>query len=475
MIFSSPIFLFFFLPSLLVLYYGSPQRFKNTLLLTASLLFYAWGEGFYVILMLVSIALNFVLGKLIDLNRDQKRYLVLGVFLNLAILISYKYANFLVNNLDLVLLKLHISPIVLKPVHLPLGISFFTFQAISYLIDIRRGEIESQKNILNLGLYISLFPQLIAGPIVRYQTINKQITNRTVSSVEFLEGAERFILGLAKKMLIANPLGFAVDSIFAMPIETVPAHVAWFGIMLYALQIYFDFSGYSDMAIGIGKMFGFRFLENFNYPYISQSVQEFWRRWHISLSTWFRDYLYIPLGGNRGASWRTYFNLWCVFVLCGLWHGASWNFLIWGMFHGLILIVERLGLAALLTNSWRPLRHLYLVLVILTSWVFFRAENLSQALDYLSAMYQFNFFSVSFEFLDLLTAELFIALVVGIILSMPLYRGLKSRLPTYSQESNSFSVVAAFSVRLALAAGLLLLAMMQLASSTHNPFIYFRF
>jgi len=475
MVFSSPIFLFFFLPSLLVLYYSSPQRFKNILLLLASLLFYAWGEGFYFILMLVSITLNFLFGQLIEAKRDQNRYLFIGVFLNLAILISYKYSNFIADNLDLALFTLGINAIELDPVHLPLGISFFTFQAISYLIDIKRGEIESQKNILNLGLYISLFPQLIAGPIVRYQTISQQISKRSVSSTQFLEGAEQFIFGLAKKMLIANPLGYAVDVIFAMPIETVPAHVAWFGVLLYALQIYFDFSGYSDMAIGIGKMFGFRFLENFNYPYISQSVQEFWRRWHISLSTWFRDYLYIPLGGNRLSSWRTYFNLWCVFVLCGLWHGASWNFLVWGMFHGFILIIERLGLSSLLANIWRPLRHVYLMLMILTSWVFFRAEDLPQSLDYLGAMYGFDFFSMSFEFLDLLTTELFLSLLIGILLSMPLYRRLKPITSDYDQTSVSFRSIAAILLRVVLVTSLLLLSMMQLAASTHNPFIYFRF
>lgn len=475
MVFSSPIFLFFFLPTLLVFYYCSPQRFKNLLLLLASLLFYAWGEGFYVILMLVSIALNYVFGRLIESQRDQLRYLITGVSLNLAILVSYKYSNFIVDNLNILLSGLGASELDLAPVHLPLGISFFTFQAISYLVDVKRGEIESQKNILNLGLYISLFPQLIAGPIVRYQTINNQITQRKVTSLNFLEGAERFILGLAKKMLIANPLGYAVDSIFAMPIETLPTHVLWFAILLYALQIYFDFSGYSDMAIGLGKMLGFRFLENFNYPYISKSLQEFWRRWHISLSTWFRDYLYIPLGGNRGSHVRTYLNLSCVFVLCGLWHGASWNFLIWGLFHGGVLSIERMGLGRLMKRTWTPVRHAYLLIVILTSWVFFRADTLQQSVEYLTMMYRFDFFSVPFEVLDILNIELFIALIAGLLLSTPVYRVLKEKMPAYDTSSLSIRALVSSTLRCLIAGTLLTLVMMQLAASTHNPFIYFRF
>jgi len=475
MVFSSPVFLFFFLPSLIVLYYLAPQKFKNTLLLCASLFFYAWGEGFYVVLMLLSIALNYLFGRLIEHKADDVRYLAVGVAFNLIILISYKYANFLVDNLNVLISIIGVDPVMVEPIHLPLGISFFTFQAISYLIDIKRGEIECQRNILDLGLYISLFPQLIAGPIVRYQTINNQISNRTVSSSQFLQGAERFVLGLAKKMLIANPLGYAVDTIFAMPIESMPAHVAWFGILLYALQIYFDFCGYSDMAIGLGRMFGFRFLENFNYPYVAQSVQDFWRRWHISLSTWFRDYLYIPLGGSRASAWRTYLNLCCVFVLCGLWHGASWNFLIWGLFHGALLILERLGLGRLLLNAWRPFRHLYLFTVILTSWVFFRAESLEQSSEYLWAMYSFSFFNVSFNFLDLLTTELLIALTVGLIVSTPIYPWLHNKLFEKTDSRVAVSRALTLTMRLTFVAVLLLLSMMQLAASTHNPFIYFRF
>jgi alginate O-acetyltransferase complex protein AlgI len=282
---------------------------------------------------------------------------------------------------------------------------------------------------------------------------------------------ERFILGLAKKMLIANPLGAVVDSIFALPPETVPTHVAWFGILLYALQIYYDFSGYSDMAIGLGRMLGFRFLENFNYPYSAQTLQDFWRRWHISLSTWFRDYLYIPLGGNRGSSVKTYFNLFCVFFLCGLWHGASWNFLFWGMFHGVILALERAGLSRLVYSLPRFFRHLYLLVVVLVSWVFFRAENLGAAVDYLQSMFNFQFFSVPFEFIDAINPEVLIALIAGLLLSFPgVYRPLCGK-----QNVTAYKPALVEALRFPILFGLLFLSAMQLAASTHNPFIYFRF
>lgn len=471
MVFSSPIFLFFFLPALIALHFCTPKQFKNILLLLASLLFYAWGEGFYLALMLCSIVINFVFGRLIDKHENARAFLIAGVSINLGILISYKYSNFIVDNVNAGFNLLGLPSFDLAPVHLPLGISFFTFQAVSYLIDIYRKEIASQQSLIKLGLYISLFPQLIAGPIVRYKTIMAEIDSRPASSRMFAEGAERFTYGLAKKMLIANPLGYAVDVIFDLPLSELPTHVVWIGILFYALQIYFDFSGYSDMAIGLGRMFGFRFLENFNYPYSAQSLQEFWRRWHISLSSWFRDYLYIPLGGNRGSELRTYGNLFIVFVLCGLWHGASWNFLVWGIFHGAILSIERFGLSRLIERCWRPLRHMYLILVVLVSWVFFRAESLSDALDYLGAMFRFDFSGVPFEFLDTINSQLILALLFGLVLSTPMFRSLI--LTKTGGGSKAGSLIVAF--RVLLVAVLLLLSAMSLASSTHNPFIYFRF
>ena len=478
MVFSSPIFLFFFLPALITVYFCTPKQFKNLLLLFASLLFYAWGEGFYIALMLISISVNYVFGRLIESKANGRVYLSLGVLVNLIILVSYKYSNFIVDNINAVLDIVNIPAFNLAPVHLPLGISFFTFQAISYLIDIHRKEIVSQTSIVKLGLYIALFPQLIAGPIVRYKTIIAEIDSRHVSSKMFAEGAERFVYGLAKKMLIANPLGYAVDVIFDLPISELPTHVVWIGILFYALQIYFDFSGYSDMAIGLGRMFGFRFLENFNYPYSAQSLQEFWRRWHISLSSWFRDYLYIPLGGNRLSELRTYGNLFIVFVLCGLWHGASWNFLIWGLFHGSILSIERAGLSRLIGQLWVPLRHLYLMFIVLVSWVFFRAETLSDAINYLRSMFTFNFSGVPFEFLDAINADVLFALFFGLILSTPIYR--KWFLSNADQKGGKLAEVTILGrsvpyMRCALVLFLLFLSAMSLASTTHNPFIYFRF
>lgn len=475
MVFSSPIFLFFFLPALIVLYFCTPKQFKNSLLLLASLLFYAWGEGFYVLLMLLSISINYSFGRLIDRQQSSQLLLSIGVILNLGILVSYKYSNFIVDNLNTALNTFAIPAIDLAPVHLPLGISFFTFQAISYLIDIHRKEIPSQSSVIKLGLYISLFPQLIAGPIVRYKTIITEIDTRHISSKMFAQGAERFIYGLAKKMLIANPLGYAVDVIFDLPLSELPTHVVWIGILFYALQIYFDFSGYSDMAIGLGRMFGFRFLENFNYPYSAQSLQEFWRRWHISLSSWFRDYLYIPLGGNRGSELRTYANLFIVFVLCGLWHGASWNFLVWGMFHGAILSIERFGLSRLIGQLWRPFRHCYLIFVVLVSWVFFRAENLSDAIIYLKAMFSMNFSAVPFEFLDAISFEVIFALLVGLVLSTPIFKAFQTSGERREVSVANTSSTLLVSTRVLLVSTLLFLSAMSLASSTHNPFIYFRF
>lgn len=478
MVFSSPIFLFFFLPALISVYFCTPKQFKNVLLLCASLLFYAWGEGFYVGLMLASISINYVMGRLIEHEINRKLYLSIGVMVNLAILVSYKYSNFIVDNVNAALHVIGVPALELAPVHLPLGISFFTFQAISYLIDIYRKEIVSQASIVKLGLYIALFPQLIAGPIVRYKTIVAEIDSRNVSPRMFAEGAERFIYGLAKKMLIANPLGYAVDVIFDLPLSELPMHVVWLGILFYALQIYFDFSGYSDMAIGLGRMFGFRFLENFNYPYSAQSLQDFWRRWHISLSSWFRDYLYIPLGGNRLSALRTYSNLFIVFVLCGLWHGASWNFLIWGVFHGTVLSIERAGLSALINWLWAPLRHLYLIFIVLVSWVFFRAETLTDAIDYLASMFTFNFGNVPFEFLDAISVDVIVALLFGLLLSTPVYR--KCFLfPLNDRQAVAWATSRWLSAlpyaRGVLVLGLLFLSAMSLASTTHNPFIYFRF
>ncbi|MDP3479070.1 MAG: MBOAT family O-acyltransferase [Desulfoprunum sp.] len=365
--------------------------------------------------------------------------------------------------------------------HLPAGISFFTFQSLSYLIDVYRRTTLPQGNIVHLGLYIALFPQLIAGPIVRYHDVAQQILKRYVHIEMFAEGIERFIWGLSKKVLIANPLGKMADIIFSQPVENLSSPVAWLGISSYTLQIYFDFSGYSDMAIGLGKMFGFTFLENFNYPYVSRTLREFWTRWHISLSTWFRDYLYIPLGGNRGSAARTAFNLITVFFLCGLWHGASWNFVIWGLFHGTFLLLERGRFGRFLKNLPQPLLHIYVLLVVMVAWVFFRAETVSQALVFLQKMFDFSLQNrLSPDVLTHLTSHFFVVFVLAVVFSLPVRQALAKIAKTGFPVGSGYAqgrVVAPLAQGLTIGMyfTILLLVTMNLATGSYNPFIYFRF
>lgn len=477
MLFPSPEFLFLFLPAVCALYYVTPNRWKNTLLLCASLLFYAWGETFYVLLMIGSTLVNYAVGLAIDHyrhSRFSKSWLVAGIGFNLLVLIAFKYANFLADNINVLLPYFGLPPIVLDPVHLPLGISFFTFQAMSYVIDVYRGEAAVQRRFANVALYIALFPQLIAGPIVRYHDVARQIVSRSADAGLVWSGIRRFTMGLAKKMLIANPMGQMADIAFATPESELGFALVWFGILCYALQIYFDFSGYSDMAIGLGRMFGFRFLENFNFPYVAQSVQEFWRRWHISLSNWFRDYLYIPLGGNRIGPWRTYFNLLTVFLLCGLWHGASWNFIVWGLIHGSFLALERAALGAALAKLWRPLRHSYTLLVVCFAWVFFRAENLPYSLAYASTMLGVADGAPlpGALAMEALQPDIVIAFLLGLVLSTPVYRRLSETwiIPLLQTRPQLY-----LASQFALVFGLTAASVVSVASTTYNPFIYFRF
>ena len=478
MVFSSPTFLFLFLPILLGVYLLSPVRLKNLVLLVASLYFYAWGEGYFVLVMLASILGNFFLGLLIESRRSKpagKWWVAAAISANLLLLISFKYANFIADNATVLLALFSLPAIEIAPVHLPIGISFFTFQAMSYIIDIYRGTNPAQRNPVDLALYISLFPQLVAGPIVRYHDIAAQIVNRRITTEDFSIGSRRFIGGFAKKMLIANPLGEVADRIFALPAAEISPGIAWFGIICYTLQIYFDFSGYSDMAIGLGRMFGFRFLENFNFPYISSSIQEFWRRWHISLSNWFRDYLYIPLGGNRTGNARTYFNLVTVFVLCGLWHGASWNFLIWGLIHGAFLVIERLGVGTLLGYLPRVVRHAYVLAVVIMAWVFFRVETLPDAVAFLQSMFDFSATAHTFNDLGVYYDDSVIfAIALGMLLSVPVVPYLSSRFASRLSTSRVGQRVFDSS-SVALHLGVFYLAMGYLAAGTYNPFIYFRF
>ena len=479
MVFTSITFIFLFLPVVLLLNFLAGSRFKNVLLLFASLFFYAWGEKFFVLIMICSIINNYVFGLMIHKFREKKStaryFLVSALVVNLGIFVFFKYANFLVDNFNMVLASISMTPVSLAPVHLPIGISFFTFQAMTYIVDIYREKVPAQKKIINVGLYISLFPQLIAGPIVRYHDIAKQLVKRSLNLSAFAYGCERFIFGFGKKILIANPLSEVADQVFLLSGADLTTGTAWLGIVCYTLQIYFDFSGYSDMAIGLGRMFGFTFPENFNYPYISGSIREFWRRWHIALSNWFRDYLYIPLGGNRKGLKQTYFNLLIVFFLCGLWHGASWNFVIWGLFHGLFLVIERMGLNKILKNLWQPLCHAYVLLTVMIAWVFFRTETLSEALNYFSAMFSISAGSSVYLYINSISL---LSLIAGILFSTPLLPYLNGLFADMRDTPGSHSAKIAYAYPVMNSAFLYLIlitSIMRLATGAHNPFIYFKF
>ncbi len=488
MLFSSITFLSIFLPAVLVSYYLIPTiKAKNCFLLIASFVFYAWGEGYWTLVLIVSILINYVFGFYVAqaLGRPQAKFLVgLCVVANVLLLGYFKYFNFAMRQANNVLGLAGMSPIAFALVHLPLGISFYTFHGLTYNVNVYRRQARTQ-SLMNVALYKAFFPQLIAGPIVRYHLIAKALEDRSVTLKLFARGTERFILGLAKKVLIANTVAVPVNAIFALKPDQLTFETSWFGIGCYALQIYFDFSGYSDMAIGLALMFGFRFPENFNYPYISQSVREFWRRWHMTLSNFFRDYVYIPLGGNRKGTLRKYANLIFVFFLTGLWHGASWTFVIWGFFHGFWIVLEHAFLGRLL--EWMPavFRHAYLLLVVVVAWVFFRSPDLSYALACIDAMFTSHHLfatypeqSISF-YLD---SRIGLAVLLGCLFSMPLLAFLGRLSASHralafvarSPLAGTFGSVAP----LARSAGLLALfsiCWVVLAAGTYNPFIYFRF
>jgi alginate O-acetyltransferase complex protein AlgI len=467
MLFTEPAFLFAFLPVLLGLYVITPRALRNVLLTVASLLFYTLGELRFLPFMIGSIALNYGVALWIESTRTSRRggaVLVVGIASDLALLLVFKYAGWLAENLNSVLASMGFDEIHVPHLLLPLGISFFTFHKISYKVDVYRGISSAQRNPITLALYILFFPQLIAGPIIRYHDVADQLDGRRVTLDGFAEGVRRFMIGMAKKVIIANSVAVTADAIFSLPHEQVGFGIAWLGVLAYTLQIYFDFSGYSDMAIGLGLMFGFRFLENFDHPYASRSITEFWRRWHISLSRWFRDYLYVPLGGNRHGKARTYRNLMVVFFLCGLWHGASWAFVAWGLFHGLFLVLERVRFGASLALLPRVVAHGYTLIIVMVGWVFFRAETFGQALAFLRAMIGLSHTSVATcaDYLDAWTA---LALIAGCIFSMPVRTWLRERwelsriepLPTLAMFATFF------------------LCLVLVAAGTYNPFLYFRF
>ncbi|MAG32507.1 MAG: membrane-bound O-acyltransferase family protein [Deltaproteobacteria bacterium] len=492
MVFSAPTFLFLFLPVVLSVVLIAPRALRNTLLLAASLFFYAWGETGFVVVMIGSIVFNYLAGLGIGRFGGAGRtwmsplLLALAVAGNLALLGWFKYAGFLAENLSVLLASLGLgegsfSQAPADSIHLPIGISFFTFQAISYLIDIHRGEHPPQRNPIRLALFISLFPQLIAGPIVRYKDLVDQLASRAIDVEAVAAGIRRFTVGLSKKLLIANSLGVPADAIFALPAGELGPSVAWFGLLCYSLQIYFDFSGYSDMAIGLGRLFGFRLPENFDQPYRAASLTEFWRRWHISLSSWFRDYLYIPLGGNRHGSRRTYVNLLIVFLLCGLWHGASWNFIVWGLLHGTFLTIERAGLRGVLEQISRPIAHGYCLFVVGLAWVFFRAESLPHAIDFGASLFGLGIAEAAEAKLivDFASVEALVVCAVGICWAAGLLQRLVEGLSRVARVGESISSAGRSLLYAWLpTSGMLalwFLCAMKLASRTYDPFLYFRF
>lgn len=467
MVFSSTTFLFLFLPAVLILYYNPIIKnlaFRNAVLIASSIFFYAWGEPFFVLLMLVSIMLNWLFGlgvaKFKDNNISKaKLFVALSVVMNLGMMFIFKYLTFTLENIN----ALFSSNLDTLDIALPIGISFFTFQAMSYVIDVYRGNGAVQKNPFNVALYISFFPQLIAGPIVRYQTIAEQINFRRENFADFSDGVYRFMLGFCKKVLIANNVASVADEIFGK--SEISVATAWIGAFAYTLQIFFDFAGYSEMAIGLGKMFGFHFLENFDYPYISKSVSEFWRRWHMSLGTWFRDYVYFPLGGSRVKSKsRLIFNLFVVWLLTGVWHGANWTFVVWGLLYFVLLAFEKL------TNFPAKLKifsHIYTMLFVIIGWVLFRSESISAALDYLQTMFFMSdaelFDDKAIFFLD----NYKFYLVAGVLACFPIMPKIKEKIKTGRKIYESIAVIALFIT--------FIVSLTFTIKGSYNPFIYFNF
>jgi alginate O-acetyltransferase complex protein AlgI len=479
MVFSSPLFLFLFLPVVLTVYLLLPGiRAKNFWLLLASLVFYAWGEISFVFLLLASTLMNYGLGLWIgrsEIPGRRKLAVAVAVIINVGILAVFKYADLVVNSTNVLL---HLA-IPAPKISLPIGISFFTFHALSYVIDIYRRKWTPARDPKDTALYIFFFPQLIAGPILRWNAIAPQLLERHFRTDVFAEGVRRFVGGLAKKMIIANAVALPADQIFALSPDELSPATAWFGIVCYTLQIYFDFSGYSDMAVGLGKMFGFTFLENFNFPYISQSIREFWRRWHISLSTWFRDYVYIPLGGNRVPEWRNRLNLVTVFFLCGLWHGANWTFVVWGLYHGFFLVLERTRWAAALEKLPRPVRHGYAVMVVMMGWVLFRANTFPEATNYFAALFGLAHPAHAQPLARYAGNEALWAMAFGTVFSILQWNNFKAfcarqtaRLPGLPQ---AILLNIGSAVEIVLILALLLVSAAWLAGGTYNPFIYFRF
>lgn len=468
MVFSSVVFLYIFLPIMLLIYFIVPKKFKNAIMILASLIFFAWGEIRYIFIMLILAVMDFWCGNNINKNEGNKKkqriYLAIDVGVNLLILFFFKYADFIISNIN----GITGLSIPLLNIPLPIGVSFNTFQSLSYIIDVYKGTVKCEKSFYNYLTYTTLFPQIIAGPIVRYETVDEELETKNISVDNFTKGMKRFIIGLGKKVLIANNVGALWNIIETGAYQELTLVMSWIGIIAFALQIYFDFSGYSDMAIGLANIFGMDFDENFNFPYISKSITEFWRRWHMTLGSWFRDYIYIPLGGNRKGFAKQIRNILIVWFLTGAWHGASWNFILWGLYFGVILIIEKLILLKVLEKIPKIFSHLYSLILILVSWVIFAFEDLSKIGNYLSTMFTTNNSLLVNNEALYYTKNYFIIIIIGIILSTPIIKKL------FKKIEEKKSIVASIVTSIAYLT-IFLLSTASLVSDTFNPFLYFRF
>ena len=471
MVFSSVLFLFRFLPIFMICYFLVPRKMKNLVLFLGSLVFYAWGEPVYIFLMLFSTISDYVWGRLIEEYRgkDHSRiFLLCSIGINLFILGFFKYADFLLQTVNTVFG----TSIPLLKLPLPIGISFYTFQTMSYVIDVYRGDTKAQRNILQFGVYVTMFPQLIAGPILKYHQVERYLQDRRTDLDAISYGAKRFVTGLAKKVLLANNLGLLWKQVTELGTDQMSVLMAWLGIAAFALQIYFDFSGYSDMAIGLGAVLGFHFPENFNYPYVATSVKDFWHRWHISLSTWFKEYVYIPLGGNRKGLPRQLFNILVVWMLTGIWHGAGWNFLLWGLWFAFFLILEKLFLGEVLESVPKVFGRVYTLAVVLISWVFFALESPGEILAYLQAMFGMNGVGPVNSLAMFLSNEYLVLLVIALVACLPL----GSRLVHALKSSKTGPAMALYRLgEKVIPAVLLLLSVAYIVDASYNPFLYFRF
>ena len=463
MIFSSIPFLFFFFPLFILLYFTLPFKYKNHILLLFSLIFYAWGEPIYILLMIFSSIVDFINGKNIEKHKDdnkkKKIYLIISIIINISLLGFFKYADFFIKvinnilNLDIPLLNLG----------LPIGISFFTFQTMSYSIDVYRGDVKAEKDFLTFMTYVCMFPQLIAGPIVRYETVSSELHKRDINFKKFADGFTRFLRGLFKKVLIANNIGLLFTLITSSEVNDISIMTGVLAIVSYAFQIYFDFSGYSDMAIGMGNMCGFTFLENFNYPYISKSITEFWRRWHISLSSWFKDYVYIPLGGSRVNILKNIRNILIVWILTGFWHGASWNFIFWGLYYGILLLLEKFVLKKYIDKLPDFVKHIYTIVLVFIGWMIFAFDDSKYLFGFIKALTSNKFIDSAFLYYF---KNYFLILVIATLFSLPVYPKVKEKM-----NNTIFTSLLSISIYVIL----FIITLSYLVSDTYNPFLYFRF